>query len=407
MPPAEEALEAHTVIDISHESLMRVWERLKRWGDEEARSARRYRRLAETAELHAAGDASLLGDLELQVALDWRDRNQPNQTWAMQYGPAFEPVMHFLEASKVARDERRKAAETTALAKVRRTKAVIGALALTVMVLIGWINKGYIKEQYYWHWTMGPSVLTYAQEKEKAAKPGSDFKECATGCPTMVVMPTGSFTMGSPDSEDPQRNVTIAKPFAVGKTEVTFAEWDSCFAGSACQKASDNLWGRGDQPVINVSWDDAKQYVAWLSRITGKEYRLLSEAEWEYAARAGRQTGFSFGDDEAALGEYAWYKANSGKQTQRVGKKKPNTFGLYDMHGNVDEWVEDTWHDNYEPASIDGSPWVKDGDTSRHVVRGGSWMNTAHFLRESERIWLPTDGRYDYLGFRLARTLNP
>src|SRR5262249_6599683 len=120
MPPAEEALEAHTVIDISHESLMRVWERLKRWGDEEARSARRYRRLAETAELQAAGDASLLGDLELQVALDWRDRNQPNQTWAMQYGPAFEPVMHFLEASKVARDERRKAAETTALAKARR-----------------------------------------------------------------------------------------------------------------------------------------------------------------------------------------------------------------------------------------------------------------------------------------------
>jgi formylglycine-generating enzyme required for sulfatase activity len=404
MPPAGEAIEAETVIDISHESLMRLWERLKRWGDEEARSARTYRRLAETAELHAAGNASLLGDLELQVALDWRDRNQPNQTWAMQYGPAFEPVMHFLEASKVARDEHRKAAETTALVRARRTKAVIGALALTVMVLIGWINKAYIKEQYYWHWTMGPSVLAYAQEKEKAAKPGSVFKECATGCPTMVVVPADSFTMGSPDDGAPQRNVTIAKPFAVGKTEVTFAEWDACVAVSACQKASDNLWGRGDQPVINVSWGDAKQYVAWLSRITGKEYRLLSEAEWEYAARA---TGFSFGDDEAALGEYAWYAANSGKQTHPVGEKKPNTFGLYDMYGNVDEWVEDPWHDNYEHASIDGSPWVKDGDTSRHVVRGGAWLNRASFLRASNRIWLPTDGRYDYLGFRLARTLNP
>jgi formylglycine-generating enzyme required for sulfatase activity len=424
VPPAGEALKAEKIIDISHESLMRVWERLKRWGDEEVQSARTFRRLAETAEMYAAGDASLLGDLELQVGLDWRDRNQPNQSWAMQYSLAFEPAMRFLEKSKIARDERRKAAEHAALGKARLNKAIIGALALTVVALVVWINKAYIKEQYYWHWTMGPSVLTVEQEREKAGKPGSDFKECATGCPTMVVVPagrfmmgfsvpTGRFTMSLADSMglaervDPQREVTIAKPFAVSKTEVTFAEWDTCVAFSTCQKAWDNLWSRGDHPVINISWDDAKQYVAWLSRITGKEYRLLSEAEWEYAARSGRQTRFSFSEDDAALGQYAWYKANSEKLTHPVGQLKPNAFGLYDMHGNVDEWVEDPWHEGYEGAPKDGSPWVKDGDAKRHVVRGGAWLNSAGFLHVSNRIWLPSDGRYDYVGLRLARTLNP
>jgi formylglycine-generating enzyme required for sulfatase activity len=407
MPPAGEVLGAETIVDISHESLMRVWERLKRWGDEEAQSARTYRRLAETAEMYSAGKADLLGDLGVEVALDWRERNQPNQAWAMQYRLAFEPVMRFLEESKVARDERRKAAEHVALVRARLNKAVIGALALAVVVLVGWINKAYIKEQYYWHWTMGPSLLTVEQERENAGKRGSDFKECATGCPTMVVVPAGRFTMGSVDGVDPQREVMIDKAFAVGKTEVTFAEWDTCVAFSTCQKAGDNLWGRGDHPVINVSLDDAKQYVAWLSRITGKEYRLLSDAEWEYAARAGQQTRFSFGDDEPALEQYAWYKANSKDQTHPVGELKPNAFGLYDMHGNVDEWVEDPWHDSYKGAPKDGSPWMKDGDAKRHVVRGGAWLNGASFLRASNRFWLPTDGRYDYVGFRLARTLNP
>ena len=403
MPPSGEVLGAETIVDISHESLMRVWERLKRWGDEEAQSARTYRRLAETAEMHSAGKADLLGDLSVEVALDWRERNQPNQAWAMQYRLAFEPVMRFLEESKVARDKRRKAAEQVALVRARLNKAGIGALALAVVVLVGWINKAYIKEQYYWHWTMGPSLLTVEQEREKAGKPGSDFKECATGCPTMVVVPAGRFTMGSVDGVDPQREVTIGKAFAVGKTELTFAEWETCVAFSTCPKAGDNLWGRGEHPVINVSLDDAKQYVAWLSRITGKEYRLLSDAEWEYAARAGQQIG----DDELALKQYAWYKVNSGNQTHPVGQLKPNAFGLYDMQGNVDVWVEDPWHDSDEGAPKDGSPWVKDGDPKRHAVRGGSWMNSARFLRASHRFWLPTDGRYDYVGFRLARTLNP
>jgi formylglycine-generating enzyme required for sulfatase activity len=419
MPPVGEVLKTETVIDISHESLMRVWERLKRWGDEEARSARRYVRLTETAEMHAAGEASLLGDVELQVALDWRDRNQPNLAWAMQYRRAFEPVMHLLEESKAARDERRKAAARAVLVRARLNRVIIGTLTLLVVVLGGWINRGYFQQQYYWRWKMGPSVLTVGQEKEHAAKPGSEFKECATGCPTMVVVPDGNFTMGSLESEKdrnegPQHEVTIAKPFAVGKTEVTFAEWDACISAGACPPAADNLWGRDNRPVIFVSWDDAKQYVAWLSRITGKEYRLLSEAEWEYAARAGSQTRYSFGDNDAQLDEYAWYDKNSRdqtfppeKKTHPVGNKKPNAFGLYDMYGNVWEWVDDPWHESYEGSPTDGSPWVKDGDSRRHVIRGGYWNNTASYLRVANHVNEPTDGRYDTTGFRLARTLNP
>jgi len=138
-----------------------------------------------------------------------------------------------------------------------------------------------------------------------AAKPGSDFKECATGCPTMIVVPAGKFTMGSPktekdrsEDEGPQHEVTIAKAFAVGRTVVTFAEWDICVSAGACPKVSDEERGRGDRPVTYVNWEEAVGYVTWLKRITDKDYRLLSEAEWEYAARAGSQGRWSFGDDE-------------------------------------------------------------------------------------------------------------
>jgi formylglycine-generating enzyme required for sulfatase activity len=141
-------------------------------------------------------------------------------------------------------------------------------MVLLASVNVGWWKQNFFREQYHWRVTMGPSVLSVKSEKEKAVKPGSDFRECATGCPTMIVVPAGSFVMGSPLTvEGPQHEVTIAQPFAVGKTEVTFAEWDSCVAAGACQRAPYNVWERDDRPVINVSWDDAKQYVAWLSRI--------------------------------------------------------------------------------------------------------------------------------------------
>ena len=191
----------------------------------------------------------------------------------------------------------------------------------------------------------------------------------------MIVVPAGSFMMGSPstekgryDNEGPQHLVTFARPFAVSKFEVTFDEWDTCVAyGDCAQGISDSGWGRGQRPVINVNFDDAQRYVAWLSRMTGKPYRLLSEAEYEYAARAGTQTAYPWGD------EIGNRNANcdgcgsqwDGKQTAPVGSFPPNQFGLHDMIGNVFEWTEDCFHNNYERAPADGSAWTEGDNCAR------------------------------------------
>jgi formylglycine-generating enzyme required for sulfatase activity len=264
----------------------------------------------------------------------------------------------------------------------------------------------------HWRTVMASSVLTAEQETEKAAKPGSEFSECANSCPIMIVVPPGRFTMGSPAtesdrtaSEGPQHEVTIAKPFAVGRTEVTFAQWDACVAAGACRKVSDNAWGRGDRPVINVGWSDAVQYVEWLARTTGKPYRLLSEAEWEYAARAGTTTRFSFGDDDADLGRYAWYFKDSDRKSQAAGTKMSNGFGLYDMHGNVYEWVADPWHENYENAPSDGSVWRDNPVPNRHAARSGSWFFDAKNLRSASRVGPPSNLQDGNVGFRVARDL--
>jgi formylglycine-generating enzyme required for sulfatase activity len=261
---------------------------------------------------------------------------------------------------------------------------------------------------------MTSTVLSVDQEKAQAAKPGSDFKECANGCPAMIVVPAGKFIMGSPDnesgrnaSEGPQHEVTVAKPFAISKFEVTFEEWDACVAAAACLPAKDG-WGRGKMPLINVSWRGAKQYVGWLLELTGKQYRLLTEAEWEYAARAGAHSRYSWGDD-LGMGNANCDGCGSAwdlKQTAPVGSFKPNAFGLYDMHGNVWEWVEDSWHENYEGAPTDGSAWLRGGDPSFRVVRGGSWRNDSELVRAAVRVKRNINVRFDTLGFRVGRSLN-
>jgi formylglycine-generating enzyme required for sulfatase activity len=317
------------------------------------------------------------------------------------------------EARREARgEEGATAAVRATLARACRGNAVVGALvALLGVGGVGWtqdVPRGHDD----WRMVTDPSEFDVNEEKDKAARPGSEFTEC-TGCPVMVVVPAGRFIMGSPNGEkdrspdeSPQHEVTIGAPFAVGKTEVTFAQWDACFAAGACEPVRDSTWGRGDRPVINVTWDDAEQYVAWLSRITGKEYRLLSEAEWEYAARAGRQSRFSFGDSEAQLGQYAWYRGNSDRKTQPVANKSANAFSLHDMHGNVFEWVEDPWHDNYEGAPSDASVWRKDGVPGRRVVRGGSWYYDPPTLRSASRSGPPSGLRDGNVGFRVARALH-
>ncbi len=250
--------------------------------------------------------------------------------------------------------------------------------------------------------------------QEAALKAGDTFQEC-TNCPVMMVVPAGSFTMGSPASdpdsrsnEGPQHKVTIAGQFAIAQFELTFDEWDACVADGGCNgyKPADEGWGRGSRPVINVSWNDATAYVAWLAKKTGKPYRLLSESEYEYATRAGTTTAYPWGD---AIGSN---NANcngcgsqwGGKQTAPVGSFAANGFGLYDMVGNVWEWTQDCYHDSYNGAPSDGSAWTN-GDCSLPVLRGGSWDYLPRLLRSARRYGsLPVD-RYDDFGFRVGRTL--
>ena len=256
----------------------------------------------------------------------------------------------------------------------------------------------------------------------KEREPGSVFRDCPE-CPEMVVVPAGSFTMGSPlhekgrfDDEGPRRRVTIGPPFAVGKYEVTFAEWDACVAAGGCggHRPSDEGWGRGRQPAINVSWHQAKAYAEWLSRRTGKRYRLLSEAEWEYAARAGTTGPFYFGKtistDRANYdGNYVYGSGPKGiyrEKTVPVGSFPSNGFGLHDMHGNAREWVEDCWHGNYSGAPNSGGPWMSGGDCKRRVLRGGSFYSEPRFLRSAIRNRDLTGDRDSRSGFRVARTLS-
>jgi formylglycine-generating enzyme required for sulfatase activity len=223
--------------------------------------------------------------------------------------------------------------------------------------------------------------------------------------------------MGSPRKdfsfnfdEYPQHKVTIDKSFAVSKYELRFDEWDACAADGGCNryKPSDEGWGRGGRPVINVSWDDAKSYVAWLSTKTGKPYRLLTEAEYEYAARAGAQTEYPWGDD-IGRGNANCNRCGSqwdNKQTAPVGSFAANQFALMDMAGNVWEWVEECYHRGYSDAPADGSAWTG-GDCSSLVVRGGSWDVPPASLRSAYRYVYSSSNRRNNLGFRVARTLIP
>lgn len=225
----------------------------------------------------------------------------------------------------------------------------------------------------------------------------------------MVVVPAGSFMMGAPDaSENPQLSVAFAKPFAVGKFEVSFAEWEACVAAKGCSRTPDATWGKGQQPVVNVSWDDAQQYAAWLSRKTGKPYRLLSEAEWEYAARAGSTTLYSWGN-EVGVGNANCDGCGSqwdGKQPAPVGSFKANAFGLHDMLGNVWEWVEDCWDRSLTGAPNDGSARTSDcADDNDRVQRGGGFLHDPVAVRSTVRNNYTRDASANGVGFRIARTL--
>lgn len=267
-----------------------------------------------------------------------------------------------------------------------------------------------------------------APEQPRRHEPLEVFRDCAD-TPELVLLPGGSFRMGElGDSgltyERPVRDVRVA-PFAIGRFEVTFMEWDACHADGFCQtRPDDKEWGRGFRPVINVSWVDAQQYVAWLSRKTGQRYRLPTEAEWEYAARAGTQTAFPWGDSAQPACDYANTFDISGRAvrpnwfwsmhcldgygfTSPVGSFPPNPWGLYDMQGNVWEWVQDCWHSDYSDAPADGRAWMGEngGDCRRRVNRGGGWGNHPRTLRVAKRDADAADGFGDAFGFRVVREL--
>ena len=243
-------------------------------------------------------------------------------------------------------------------------------------------------------------------------KAGDVFKDC-DACPEMVVIPAGRFRMGdlndgTADNEKPAHDVRIGYSFAVGKYAVTFSQWDACVSDGGCggYRPGDWGWGRGRLPVIYVSWDDAKRYVSWLSRKTGQSYRLLSESEWEYVARAGTRTKYSWGD---SIGTVNANCDGCGSQwdntkTSPAGSFRPNDFGLYDVHVNVWEWVEDCWHENYSGSPTDGASWTSGGNCSRRVLRGGSWNNKPRNLRAANRNRNNSDNRNNNNGFRVART---
>jgi formylglycine-generating enzyme required for sulfatase activity len=290
-------------------------------------------------------------------------------------------------------------------------------LACVAAALVGWFNESYLRERLHWYMTMRPYMVTQVRpkvltaERERALKPKDSFRECAKDCPEMIVIPAGEFMMGSPATETgrdegPQHKVTIAKSFAVSKFDVTFADWDACVSVGGCLQVGDSGFGRDTRPVINVSWDQAQTYVEWLSTMTGQPYRLLTEAEWEYAARARTTTAYYWGDDIGKKNANCQGCGSEwdGRQTSPVGSFKPNEFGLFDMAGNVFQWVQDCYHDNYDGAPPDGSEWIG-GNCSDRVFRGGSWSLSPQVLRSANRVGDSAGGRDYDLGFRVGRTL--
>ena len=279
--------------------------------------------------------------------------------------------------------------------------------------------------------------------EKRCLKPKDVIRDCPD-CPEMVVVPAGTFTMGSPENERPlkdmeeqpahevsvlqarvlrkvianyetQVRVSIAKPFAVGRFAVTFDQWDACVADGGCNgyKPDDKGWGRGEYPVINVNWDDARSYIAWLSRKTGKIYRLMSEAEREYVTRAGTTTPFWWGTTITSKqanfnGKYVYPVGSKGgefrQRTVPVGSFQANPWGLYNVHGNVKEWTEDCWYEDNKGNPGDGR--ARTSRDCRRATRGGSWDSEPEFVRSASRDSQSADYRGS-IGFRLARTLNP
>jgi formylglycine-generating enzyme required for sulfatase activity len=401
-----------TYAEVAHEAIFRRWGKLREWIDAE-REFLAWRngleaacRAWHTIPDHSKNDALLMG-LALAQAQSWLAKR-------------FDDIPEIDRAFIVQSRQH-----------ARRRKllsgSLIGVLALGVIAgLAAWVEHDNLTAFWRYNTAIRPYMVSQVRPyvltapAEQALKSGGSFRECATDCPEMVVVPSGSFTMGSTPTEKgrqtnegPLHQVTIAKAFAVSKYELAFAEWEACAAHGNCDPhIYDSGYGRGRQPAINVTWEDAQRYVAWLSRMTGKTYRLLSEAEYEYATRAGTRTAYPWGNDVKLDATVMTNCSECGsqwdtKRTAPVGSFSPNKFGLYDMVGNVYEWTEDCSHSNYEGAPTDGSAWIGGSNCSRRIVRGGAWDSHADGVRSAARGSFTMSSRYNNLSFRVARTLGP
>jgi formylglycine-generating enzyme required for sulfatase activity len=257
-------------------------------------------------------------------------------------------------------------------------------------------------------------TLVERTQQPPQRQPLKVVRDCES-CPDLVLVPGGQFMMGSAidepgrrQSEGPLRAVNIGT-FLMSIHPVTFADWDACVAAGGCDgfRPDDEGWGRDKRPVINVRWQNALSYVAWISRKTGKTYRLPSEAEWEYAARAGTTTSYYWGNE---IGRNNANCLDCGsqwdsKQTATVGSFAPNAFGLHDMAGNVLQWTEDCWNYMYNGAPTDGRARLS-GDCEIRVVRGGSWQSGFESLRSASRGWRVSTYRNRDIGFRIVRVAD-
>ncbi len=369
-------------LEVAHEAVFTGWRRLSRWIESNAGELRVCRSLVMSARDWQQTGASSFKHLPDRATL----KQYRGVSHACSPGEDAEVSQSFLGAAR------------------RRQRLWSGLLALVVLVvgILGvdiWLGN----QKANWN---GLRIWTMAR---------FGFYDG----PMMVPIPGGTFQMGSSDCaadnaaeeykfECPRRRVEI-KSFEIGQYEVTFDEYSAFVLGTDVEKIPhDEDWDRDSRPVINVSWNDAKAYIGWLNKmVKGKSFRLPTEAEWEYAARAGSATAYSYGGDESRLGEYAWFESNSGGKTHPVGQKKQNAWGLYDMHGNVSELVEDDWFPNYEGAPVDGRAWVKDprSDRDRRLIRGGSWDLPAALSESSRRFKRRPDSSSRRVGFRLARSV--
>ena len=399
--------------EVAHEILLKTWPTLARWLEDEREFLVWRGELAALQEQYETVPTkqkrqALLSGLQLDAAEKWLAARQGD-----------------IDASAVGYIQASTRADRAVARRWQWLQASVGILMLLVIAgMAARMNEQFLWQQYFWARYAWGHALT--PEQAQTLKPGASFRECAresgidadasrfadysVHCPEMVVVPAGTFRMGSNTGdrdERPAHMVTISKPFAVSKFEITAEQWQTCVTYGGCTPGG----GKRKQPANSMNWHDAQRYVAWLSRMTGHQYRLLSEAEWEYAARAGSQTAYWWGDDIRLDGKAmaACRGCGSqwdGKNAAPVGSFAPNKFGLYDMSGNVWEWVADNWHENYKGAPQDGSVWPG-GDPPRRVVRGGSWGGNPQYLRSAFRDgYLPDDRDYS-LGFRVARTLTP